>query len=110
MKDKNTPRLVNHARVDFNHLEPVRGGANRSAWSPQPFYVGGRLDGQLAPAGRHPFRRSESGTPLDDDQQPPDDEHYLLFVNDGRYLLQYIHASLLPADYEHPDPEDPVSE
>jgi hypothetical protein len=59
------------------------------------------MDGQLAPAGWQPFRRSSSGQPFPDDQPPPD-EHYVLFVVNGGYLFHYVHTTLLPADFDSP--------
>lgn len=84
--------------LDFSRMKSVPGGAHRGWLSGQPNFVGGRLDGQLAPAGWQPFRRSESGQPLKNDQQPPG-HHYVLFVLDGGYLWHYVHSSLLGADY-----------
>jgi hypothetical protein len=84
--------------IDLSRMKPVPTGAHRGGLSGQPNYVGGRLDGRLAPAEWQPYRRSGSGQPLADDQQPPQ-EHYVLFVVDGGYLYHYIHCSILPADY-----------
>jgi hypothetical protein len=84
--------------LDFSRMSPVPGGAFRGGLSGQANYIGGRLDGTLAPAGFQPFRRTEQGQPIEDGQPIPP-EHYVLFVVDGRYLWHYIHSSLLPADY-----------
>ncbi len=92
--------------IELNKLKPARDGADCDGlFSLQPHYVGGRRDGQLAPVEWQPFRRCESGQPLEEYQQPPD-KHYLLFVD--RRSLRYIHSSLLPADYKYT--EDPASE
>ncbi|MEA2959391.1 MAG: hypothetical protein QOJ58_5256 [Alphaproteobacteria bacterium] len=84
--------------IDLARMTPVPRGSHRGLLTGQPNYIGGRLDGQLAPAEFQPFRRSSSGQPLADDQQPPKD-HYLLFVVNGGYLFHYVHTTLLPADY-----------
>ncbi len=92
--------------IDLNNMAPVPGGAVCDGlFSLQPNFVGGRKDGQLAPVEWQPYRRCESGQPLEDYQQPPD-KHYVLF-SAGR-SLRYIHSSLLPADYKYT--EDPASE
>lgn len=85
--------------IDFARMKPVPSGAHRGGLSGQPNFIGGRLDGRLAPAEWQPYRRSNSGQPLPDDQEPPQ-EHYVLFVADFRYLWHYIHTSVLPDDYE----------
>ena len=84
--------------LDFARMKPVPNGAHRGLLTGQPNYLGGRLDGTLAPAGFQPYRRTEQGQPIADDQPFPP-EHYLLFVVDGGYLWHYVHVSLLPADY-----------
>jgi len=92
--------------IDFERMQPVPDGAHRDGlFGLQPFYIGGRKDGQSVPAGYQPFHRFETGQPMEDDQQPPD-RHYVLFA-DGR-SLRYIHSSLVPADYKYT--EDPASE
>jgi hypothetical protein len=87
--------------LDFRRIQHVPSGAHRGALSGQPNYIGGRLDGQLAPAGWQPARRSSSGQPLPDDQLPPDG-HYRLFADNSGYLWYYLHSSLLPADFNSP--------
>lgn len=87
--------------VDFSHMSPAPDGAFRGGLTGQPNYIGGRLDGRLAPAEFQPFRRSSSGQPIEDGQPIPP-EHYVLFAVDGGYLFHYIHCSILPAGYHDP--------
>lgn len=88
--------LINPAnRPDFTKMAPVRLGLPRGEFASPFFYVGGRLDGQAAPAGFQPFVRTESGTSPEGDRLP--DQFYVLFRKQNGY--GYYHSTLLPPDF-----------
>lgn len=92
--------------IDISHMKPVPGGAFcDGVYSLQPNFIGGRKDGQLAPAEWQPYRRSESGQPLNDNQPLPP-RYYVLFADGYSSLLRYVDSALLPADYKYTD-DDP---
>jgi hypothetical protein len=77
--------------IDFTRLTAATCGTHRSC---PANYIGGRLDGQSAPAGWHGIRRDEVGRDLDADvaRVIP---HYVLFKSNSGNLLHYIHSCLL---------------
>ncbi|MGH3589436.1 MAG: hypothetical protein ACRDRF_00150 [Pseudonocardiaceae bacterium] len=92
------------AYLDFSRMKPVHGGVHRDGlFGLQPNFIGGRRDGQSAPAGWCSAFCDEYGHPQD--HRPPTGQpNYRLFVNDNGYQYHYIHSAYL-ADYQEPASE-----